>query len=144
VKHRLFWLLDRAAHAVRQRLEKRARAELGVSTVQVGALLFLVENDGCLHKHLAEALGIQPAAVSGLVERMHTAGLVQTRASQTDARAQHLHATATGKKLAAKAGPVIAEMQTALSTGFTAAELDVIARFLAGATARELYPEKKS
>jgi DNA-binding MarR family transcriptional regulator len=143
-KHRLFLLLDRAAHVVRQRLERRAQAELGISMVQVGALFYLAENDGCLHKHLAEALGIQPAGVSGLVDRMQTAGLVQCRASKTDARAQHLHATPAGKRIALAARPIVAAMQAELSVGFTAEELDVIARFLAAASARELDSPKGS
>ena len=143
-KHRLFMLLDRAAHAVRQRLERRARAELGISMVQVGALFYLAENDGCLHKHLAEALGIQPAGVSGLVDRMQAAGLVQVRASRIDARALHLHATAAGKKIATTARPLVAAMQAELSAGFTDDELDVIARFLAAATSRELGITKNS
>lgn len=137
-------LLDRAAHAVRQRLERRAQAELGISMVQVGALFYLAENDGCLHKHLAEALGIQPAGVSGLVDRMQTAGLVQGRASKTDARAQHLHATAAGKKIAVAARPIVAAMQAELSAGFTDDELDVIARFLTTACTREIDPAKGS
>lgn len=136
--HRLFHLLDLAAHAVRQRLEKRAQAELGISMVQVGALFFLVEHDGCLHRELATALGIQPAGVSGLVDRMEAAGLVMRKPSPRDARAQHLHATAAGKRIAAKAGPVVRELQTALTTGFTDAELDIVARFLTAATARDL------
>ncbi len=128
--HRLFHLLDLAAHAVRQRLEKRAQADLGISMVQVGALFFLVENPGCLHRDLATALGIQPAGVSGLVDRMETAELVTRKPSPTDARAQHLHVTAAGKRIAAKAGPVVRALQADLATGFTDAELDVVARFL--------------
>jgi MarR family transcriptional regulator, organic hydroperoxide resistance regulator len=143
-KHRLFMLLDRAAHAVRQRLERRARSELGISMVQVAALFYLAEHDGCLHKHLAEALGIQPAGVSGLVDRMQTAGLVQCRTSKTDARAQHLHATAAGKKIAVAARPIVAAMQAELSAGFTDDELDVIARFLTAALTREIDSTKGS
>ncbi|MBC7975265.1 MAG: MarR family transcriptional regulator, partial [Myxococcales bacterium] len=86
--HRLFLLLERAAHAVRQRLERRSQGELGISMVQLGALFQLVRSDGCLHKELGDALGIQPAAVSGLVDRMAAAGLVQRRACIDDARAQ--------------------------------------------------------
>lgn len=141
-KHRLFMLLDRAAHVVRQRLERSAKAELGVSMVQVGALFYLAEHDGCLHKQLAEALGVQPAGVSGLVDRMQAAGLVQVRASSTDARAQHLHATAAGKRIAVAARPIVTAMQAELSAGFTDDELDVIARFLAAASARKLDATK--
>jgi DNA-binding MarR family transcriptional regulator len=137
---RLFLLLDRAAHAVRQRLERRARDELDVSVVQLGALFHLVGRDGCLHKELAGALGIQPAAVSGLVDRMAAAGLVQRRTCADDGRAQRLHATAAGKRIAGKARPVVAELQAALIAGFTGAEIAIVARFLAAAAERELWP----
>lgn len=136
--HRLFLLLDRAAHAVRQRLEKRAQAELGISMVQVGALFFLVEHEGSLHRELASALGIQPAGVSGLVDRMEAGGLVLRKTSSVDARAQHIHVTAAGRRIAAKAAPVVRDMQAALTEGFTPAELDIVARFLVAAADRDL------
>jgi DNA-binding MarR family transcriptional regulator len=138
-KPRLFLLLDRAAHGVRQQLERRVREEHGVSIVQLGALFFLVGREGCLHKELADALGIQPAAVSGLVDRMAAAGLVQRRTCSDDARAQRLHATAAGKRLASKAGPIIAAAQAALVEGFSEDEVAIIARFLSAAAARELW-----
>jgi DNA-binding MarR family transcriptional regulator len=75
---------------------------------------------------------------------MQRAGLVQCRTSKTDARAQHLHATAAGKKIAVSARPIVAAMQAELSAGFTDDELDVIARFLAAATAREIDAAKGS
>ncbi len=139
--HRLFLLLERAAHAVRQRLERRSQGELGISMVQLGALFHLVSRDGCLHKDLADALGIQPAAVSGLVDRMAAAGLVQRRACSDDARAQRLHATATGKRIAGKARPVVAAAQAVLVEGFTDAEIAIVARFLSAAATRELWPD---
>jgi DNA-binding MarR family transcriptional regulator len=138
---RLFLLLERAAHAVRQRLERWSRDELGISMVQLGALFQLVGSDGCLHKELAEALGIQPAAVSGLVDRMAAAGLVQRRPCSDDARAQRLHATAAGKRIAGKARPAVAEAQAALVEGFTEAEIAIVARFLSAAATRELWAD---
>ena len=138
---RLFLLLDRAAHAVRHRLERRAQRDLGISVVQLGALFHLTAHDGCLHKELADALGIQAAGVSGLVDRMESAGLVQRRVSEVDARAQHLHASAAGKRIASKAGPIVGEMQARLVAGFSEAELAIVARFLAAAAERDLYPE---
>lgn len=132
-RRRLFLLLDRASRVVRQRFERRAQAEFGVSMVQVGALFFLVEQDGCLHKELAQALAIQPAGLSGLIDRMEAAGLVQRRPVPDDARAQRLHATAAGRQIAARAAPLVRAAQDALTAGFTDAELDVVARFLTAA-----------
>ncbi len=112
--------------------------------VQVGALFHLAAHDGCLHKELAEALGVQPAGVSTLVDRMTTGGLVQRRTCSLDARAQRLHVTAAGKRVAARAQPIVAEMQAALVEGFSETEIAIVARFLASAATREFTPEEES
>ncbi|MDB4960135.1 MAG: marR family protein [Myxococcales bacterium] len=135
---KLFLLLDRASHAVRQRLERRAREELDASMVQVGALFHLAAHDGCLAKELAEALGIQPAGVSGLVDRMEAGGLVQRKACAEDRRAQRLHITPAGKRAVTRALPMVGKMQGALIDGFTDAEIAIVVRFLEAATEREL------
>jgi DNA-binding MarR family transcriptional regulator len=126
----MFQLLDRAAHAVRQQLERGAQAELGVTMAQVGALLHLAAHDGCRPSELAGALAIQPAATTGLVDRLVDAGLARRQPCPDDARAQRLGATARGRRVAERAAPIIASLQARLTAGFSAAELDVIARFL--------------
>jgi DNA-binding MarR family transcriptional regulator len=137
---RLYFLLARAAHAVRQQLERRGHELIGIGTVQAGALFHLVEADGCLQKDLASALGIQPAAVSGLVARLEAGGLIERRQCGDDGRAQRLHATTLGKRTAARAQPIVAEMQATLSDGFSADEIAIVGRFLAAASEREIWP----
>ena len=135
---KLFLLLERSSHAVRQRLERRAREELDASMVQVGALFHLSAHDGCLAKELAEALGIQPAGVSGLVDRMQNAGLVVRKACAEDGRAQRLQITAAGKRAVTQALPLVAQMQGVLTEGFSDAEIAIVVRFLTAAIEREL------
>ena len=106
--------------------------------VQVGALFHLASNDGCLAKELAEALGIQPAGVSGLVDRMQLARLVHRKACAEDGRAQRLHITAAGKRAVTRALPLVAQMQGVLTAGFSDAEIAVVVRFLTSAIEREL------
>jgi DNA-binding MarR family transcriptional regulator len=137
---RLYHLLARAAHVVRQQLERRSQDDIGIGTVQAGALFHLVATDGCMHKELASALGIQPAAVSGLVDRLEAAKLVERRPCGDDGRAQRLHATALGRRTAAKAQPIVADMQAALSAGFTRDEIAIVARFLTAAIERPIWP----
>ncbi len=135
---RLLLLLERSSHAVRQRLERRAREELDASMVQIGALFHLSGQDGCLAKQLAEALGIQPAGVSGLVDRMQNAGLVVRKACAEDRRAQRIHITAAGKRAVTQALPLLAQMQGVLTGGFSDAEIAVVVRFLTAAIERDL------
>jgi DNA-binding MarR family transcriptional regulator len=98
--HRLFLALDRASHRVRERLEQLCRARLGVSSAQLGALLHLARHDGARAGDVAAALGVQPAAVTGLADRMIAAGLVRRKPCPDDARVQRLHLTAAGRRAA--------------------------------------------
>ena len=82
---RLFFLLDRAAHAFRERIDAMCRARLGVSAVQLVALLHVARADGMRPGELAAALGTRAGAVTGLVDRMEAAGLVKRRADKDDA-----------------------------------------------------------
>jgi DNA-binding MarR family transcriptional regulator len=141
---RLYHLLARASHAVRQQLERRSHELIGIGTVQVGALFHLAGADGCLQKDLAAALGILPSAVSGLVDRLEARRLVERRGCGDDGRAERLYITAAGRTIAARAKPIVTDMQAVLSAGFTAAEIEVVARFLAAAIERDIWPAASS
>jgi MarR family transcriptional regulator, organic hydroperoxide resistance regulator len=133
---RLFFLINRAQHAVLRLVDRRCAAELGVSSTQVGALFYLAKHDGCLHKELAAALGQNASAVTGLVGRMMEAGLLERRADATDGRATHLHLSARGRRILAAARPLLAQLNQLLTAGFTPAEIEVVARFLRATTER--------
>ncbi len=127
---RLFMLLDRAAHAFRERFERACRDRAGVSAIQLVALMHLRAHEGARPGELAGALRLGAAAVTGLVERMVAAGLVRRRPDPDDARAWRLFATASGKRATDAARPVIAAANAALAARFTPDELAVVARFL--------------
>ena len=126
---RLFWLIDRASHGLRQRIERLAADELGVTAAQLPAVFTLASKD-CRPGELAEALGINAAAVTGLCDRMEAAGLLRRRPSPDDGRAQLLSLTAAGRRAAEKAIPMAARLQAELCEGFTTDEIDTVSRFL--------------
>jgi len=127
---RLFFLLDRAAHTFRERIDALCRSRLGVSAVQLAALLHLSRHDGDRPTELAAAIATKPGAVTGLIDRMEAAGLVKRRADREDARVQRLHVTAAGRHAIAAARPVIAAANRVLADRFTPDELGTAARFL--------------
>lgn len=127
---RLFFLLDRAAHGFRERVDALCKNRLGISAVQLVVLMHLAHQDGLRHKDLAAAIGTQPAAVTGLIDRMETAGLVRRRADREDARAQRVHLTAAGRRAVDAARPMIAAANARLAERFTSDELAIAARFL--------------
>ncbi|MEZ4402452.1 MAG: MarR family transcriptional regulator [Kofleriaceae bacterium] len=128
---RLFLALDRAAHRVRAQRERLCRDQLGISAAQLAALLFLARHDGARSGDLAEALAVQAAAVTGLVDRMARDGLVRRRTCPDDARAHRVHLTAAGRRAAAGGHAIVAAGNAALAARFSKDELATVARFLA-------------
>lgn len=127
---RLYFWLTQAHQAARKRADAVLLAELDITSVQAGALLFLSATGGCLLSELGEGLGLNNSAVSGLATRLENQGWAARRDDPEDGRAYRLELTAPGKRKAAALPPRIKALQQALCRGFTEAELDVVLRFL--------------
>lgn len=127
---RLFYLLNRARQQVYKYADSRSEAELGISVTQLGALLLIAQDEGCLLKDLAQNLNLNNSALTGLASRMENNGLIERRACEQDGRASRLHLTALGQAKVRSALPLIQQLNAALAEGFSAAEVQVILRFL--------------
>lgn len=73
---------------------------LGLSIPQFDVLSTLTEREGLTQQELAGRLYVTKGNVSGLIDRLVEAGLVERRASPEDRRSHALHLTATGADLA--------------------------------------------
>jgi DNA-binding MarR family transcriptional regulator len=120
---------------VAQRRVQRAIATSSADAVppaQAGLLFVLGKQDGALMGEAGAALDLGPAGISGLVDRMAAAGLVERRADLRDARASRIFLTARGRKALVRAKDVAHETNARLMQGFTAQEIDTVARWLTG------------
>lgn len=73
---------------------------LGLSIPQFDLLSTLTEQEGLSQQELAQRLYVTKGNVSGLLDRMMEAGLVERRAIPGDRRSNALHLTAKGRDLA--------------------------------------------
>ena len=73
---------------------------LGLSIPQFDLLSTLTEREGLSQQELAERLYVTKGNVSGLLDRMVEAGLVERRAIPDDRRSNALHLTPKGRSLA--------------------------------------------
>ncbi|MEV6552426.1 MarR family winged helix-turn-helix transcriptional regulator [Streptomyces sp. NPDC051597] len=135
---RLFFLLQRAAHTLRLTADRRCLAAAGVTTAQLGALFAVRDRPGLSQRDLARTLGLRESAVTPLVTRLTTAGLVTKRAHPREHRAVVLELTDAGTVALDAAGPEIerfnADMRDLLGAeGFTrtAAALHTLAHWQA-------------
>ncbi|MFJ9590589.1 MarR family winged helix-turn-helix transcriptional regulator [Streptomyces acidicola] len=104
---RLFFLLQRAAHALRLAADRRCLAAAGVTTAQLGALFAVQDQPGLTQQKLARTLGLRQSAVTPLVGRLTAAGLVAKSAHPQEHRAVVLELTDAGSAALRDAGPEI-------------------------------------
>lgn len=76
--------------------------EIGLSIPQFDVLSTLTEREGLTQQDLAARLYVTKGNVSGLIDRLVEAGLVERRASPGDRRSHALHLTQTGAALASR------------------------------------------
>ena len=127
---RLIFLLNVA----QRRLQRWVAAQApkgGVTPSQSGLLFVLGKRDGVLMNEAGAALDLGMPGISGLADRMGEAGLIEKRADPNDGRASRLWLTAAGRKALARAKAGVADLNARLTEGFSEAEIDTVARWLA-------------
>jgi DNA-binding MarR family transcriptional regulator len=94
----LVFLLGKAYQHATQ-MAKQRLAPYGVTPVQYAALRLLWEHDGQSGTALGERLRLDSATITGLLDRLNKAGLIERRPDQRDRRAQHIFLTVQGRAL---------------------------------------------
>ncbi len=87
------FLLGKAYQQVQQASKQRL-APYGVTPVQYGLLRVLAERDGQNGAELGERLQLDSATITGLLDRLERAGLIERRADDQDRRVNRIFATA--------------------------------------------------
>lgn len=132
---RLIYLLNSAQRRLQQFIaaeqDRAARAGAGApSPAQSGVLFVLAREDGATMGRLAQALDLAPSAMSGLVQRMEGQHWVARRASEIDARTQHVWLQPAGRALLPALHKALGRINDALAGPFTPADLQTVARWL--------------
>jgi len=95
---RLIRLEARMQAAVGERLR-----EIGVSIPQCDVLTTLTEKEGVSQQELAARLYVTKGNISGLIDRLAEAGLVERRSTAADRRQHAIHLTEAGRATAERA-----------------------------------------
>lgn len=133
---RLIYLLNSAQRHLQQWVgHQQAQAALQIqgpapSAAQAGALFVLKQHDGVSMGQMAQLLGLEPPAVSGLVGRIEALGWVTRRPCPDDRRTQRVWLLPAGQALLPELQRAMARINLALTQGFTPDELTVVARWL--------------
>ena len=134
MEHRLVYLLSVGQRRLHRWLQVHTAA--GVTAAQGGLLFFLGMNDGALMSEAAAALHLGAPGMSGLADRAERAGFVERRPDDTDRRASRLWLTEAGRQARRSSKADMRAVNARLTEGFTADEIDVVARWLASLQAK--------
>ena len=86
-------------------------AEIGLTYPQYLVLLVMWERQPCRLGEIAEELHLATHAVSPIIDRLETLGVVRRKEDETDARAVKVELTKSGRALEAKAAAIQEEVR---------------------------------
>jgi DNA-binding MarR family transcriptional regulator len=87
----------------------------GLTATQAKALLFLTQQDGQLIGQLAQQLGCVPSVMTGIIDHLESAGLVERRRDiASDRRAVALYLTEHGRQAVVNAPSLLQQQDEAL------------------------------
>ncbi len=125
-------LLKRLTHVMAVELDRRLRA-YHITISQWAVLKQLWQHEGASQVELQQRLGLEGATITGLLQRMVRAGLVQRRSDPLDKRVQRIFLTEQGRALEPIARQLAAEVNARALAGFTTDEQVFLMRLLARA-----------
>ncbi|KEJ89300.1 MarR family winged helix-turn-helix transcriptional regulator [Sulfitobacter donghicola] len=129
-KFKVFHQLQIAYSAVFRAADHRCRAEIGLSTSQLGVLFVLSRKDGRPISEISQALSMGKSSITGLVDRMCEKGLVRRSPSPLDGRVTHIYLEPLGHAALNKGKQLTSRFNDAVLAPFSAQEQDIIERFL--------------
>jgi len=122
---RLIRLESRLGAAVGERLR-----EINLSVPQCDVLTTLTEAEGVSQQALAQRLYVTKGNISGLLDRLETAGLVERRSTAADRRSYEIHLTPAGREAAERAIAIQHELIRATFGRMAAQDLESLERML--------------
>lgn len=128
----LGYLVVEVARLLRRRYDQALdRAGLGLTHAEARTLALIGRTPGRRQASLAEALAIEPMTLTGLLDRLEAAGLVQRRVDPADRRAKLVAATARAKPAIGAIAEVAEAVLAETTAGLGAAEVEAVRAALA-------------
>ena len=111
-------------------IRDRNLAEIGITSVQSSAILFIGSNPRCRITDLGKHMGISHQAARSLVERMCTKGFMCTRVCEDDARAREITLTKMGRETESRIRNRGGNVGKGVLTGFSDEDIASLEEYL--------------
>ena len=125
-----FGFLIHDVSRMRRIVVDRALKPLGITRSQWWVLAFLSRRDGMTQTALAADLDLTKVAIGGLTARLESAGFVERRSEERDARTRRIYLTRAGQKLVNTIREGVDAVESDILGTLTNEELDVAAQAL--------------
>lgn len=130
VDRRLFFMLDRAHTQLAKAADAHLSERSHVGTSQAAVLIYLGYHDNCRLTELADGVGRNNSAITGLVTRMEEAGLVSRGRSGEDGRTKTVSLTSEGWNVRETVMNDFRAFNEKLVKGLNNSEIDAVMKFL--------------
>jgi DNA-binding MarR family transcriptional regulator len=129
---RLLFMMSRAHHRLREYVKTRFAEEgIGASHAQTGILLLLkLSGEPLSMSEISRQFDVDKSAITILVDKLESAGLVTREPHPTDRRVNLITITAAGKREADLSERVAKEINEEIKSGFTQKEVQTFKRVL--------------
>jgi DNA-binding MarR family transcriptional regulator len=104
--------------------------DYGLHVGQEMLLMNVSEADGCTQNEIAECLGIQPATVTRMLQRVERNGLIERRKDAIDNRITRVYLTETGRQQEQRLTELWGRVEGDLVKGMTPIEQALLRRLL--------------
>lgn len=126
-KHRLYFLLQRAAHVLKTEADAALRESAGLTTAQAAVMSIIVHERGATQRMIAQTLMQQESAVTAMVNRLIKAGYVTKARLPADRRVYALTATEEGHAALRAIRPAFQTINAVLDDAFDAEDVPRLA-----------------
>jgi DNA-binding MarR family transcriptional regulator len=104
--------------------------DLGLYRGQPVLLAVLWEHEGFAHSELAQHLGVTPATITKMVQRMEQAGFVSRQPDRADQRISRVYLTEKGRLIRHQVDEVFRTLEADMMAGFDEAEREQLLGYL--------------
>lgn len=130
IDRRLFFWFDRAHTILCKEADTFLSERSGLGTSQASVLIYLGFHDKCFLSELADGIGRNNPAVTGLIDRMERADLVERIHGGMDGRRKRVKLTDAGWSKREQVREDFRVFNERLTKGLTASEADAVLKFL--------------
>ena len=107
-----------------KRIEKHKICDsVGLYPGQLPLLEYIIHNDGCTQREIADALKVSPASIATSTKRLQKSGLIQKQTDEENLRKNVLSITEKGTELAKECREIFDVSDKKLFNGFSEEEL---------------------